>query len=349
MSDSARLPAFQFYPADWASNSKLRRCTHEEKGIWIDVMVILHGEDEYGLVKWPLHELAAAVGSTVKKLRGLVTKGVLKGADKGLVEPFIYTPRSGRKDGEPVTLIPEQDGPLWYSSRMVKDAHIRRVRGAATRFGGDTEGSPDKSPNASPKPAPKVRVGEIKGDGSSSSSSTTERKKEDNLPTATPRSGPKPASLALLELVDSPFLDPNKSQALITGGAIVAGWIDAGASLELDIAPTVTALLAKVGEPVTSWKYFTNAVRKAVATRLEAEQPQSPITASEIAHERPRNGSAPLHANGAHRTPRGLVGAGMRAEAQRQADQQRESERDGAGAEGDEIPAEFRLSAPGAH
>jgi hypothetical protein len=174
MSDSARLPAFQFYPADWQGNSNLKRCSHEEKGIWIDVMCILHDQAEYGIVRWPLADIATAIGASVKKLRGLVTKGVLKGVDSGIVEPFIYVPRSGRRNGDPVVLVSQQEGPIWYSSRMVKDAYVRRLRGASTRFGSDNDPSPDTSPKPAPKPAPKPPFGDASGDGSSSSSSSTD-------------------------------------------------------------------------------------------------------------------------------------------------------------------------------
>lgn len=156
MSDSARIPSFQFYPADWQGNANLRRCSHEEKGIWIDVMCILHDQSEYGIVRWPLADIATAIGATEKKLQGLVRKGVLKGDDNTLSEPLVYTPRSGRKLGKPVTLIAAQDGPIWYSSRMVRDAYLRCKRGASTRFGA----SPDSSPSRAPSRAPTRRQGE---------------------------------------------------------------------------------------------------------------------------------------------------------------------------------------------
>lgn len=161
-----RRPSFQFYPGDWGSNSNLRRCSHAEKGIWIDVMCLLHDQEEYGIVRWPLREIAQAVNCTIAALRGLVTKGILKGADTGQqAEPFVYVPRSGRKDGEPVTLVSVQPGPIWYSSRMVKDEYVRTIRGESSRFGaGDGE-----TPKASPKDAPKPPF----GDGSSASSASS--------------------------------------------------------------------------------------------------------------------------------------------------------------------------------
>lgn len=155
-----KRPSFQFYPGDWQANSNLRRCSHAEKGVWLDVMCLMHDQPEYGILRWPLKEIAQAVGCQISALRALSTKGVLKGDDKHLAEAFVYTPRSGRRDGEPVTLVPTQDGPIWYSSRMVKDEYVRTIRGESTRFG-DGNG---ESPKASPKPP--------LGDGSSSPSSS---------------------------------------------------------------------------------------------------------------------------------------------------------------------------------
>ena len=51
-----KRPSFQFYPGDWQANSNLRRCTHEEKGVWLDVMCLLHDQEEYGVARWPLKE-----------------------------------------------------------------------------------------------------------------------------------------------------------------------------------------------------------------------------------------------------------------------------------------------------
>lgn len=162
-----KRPSFQFYPGDWQANSNLRRCTHAEKGVWLDVMCLMHDQPEYGVLRWPLKEIAQAVGAKPADLRALSTKGVLKGSDTQLDEPFVYTPRSGRKDGEPVTLIPTQAGPIWYSSRMVKDEYVRTIRGESTRFGEES----GEASKRSPKPP--------FGDGSSSSSSSsTSVKKE---------------------------------------------------------------------------------------------------------------------------------------------------------------------------
>lgn len=150
-------PSFQFYHGDWISNAKLRRCTHEEKGAWIDILCLMADSDEFGVIRWPLKDLAQAVGARMSAIQSLVRKGVLKGADGGeTCEPFIYIPRHGRKDGEPVTLIPAQSGPIWYSSKQVRDDHVAKTRAAFARTQGGIA--------SAPKAAPKGGIGDGAGD-----------------------------------------------------------------------------------------------------------------------------------------------------------------------------------------
>lgn len=168
-----KRPSFQFYPADWASNPNLKRCTFAEKGVWLEVMCLMHDQAEYGVLRWPLKEVAEAVKCKPAELMALQRKGVLKGSDTLLDAPFVYVPRSGRKDGPPVTLVDTQAGPIWYSSRMVKDEYVRTLRADS---GGNGE---------TPKPAPKPPLGETFGGGfgpRGSSSSSSPSVKEEPFP-----------------------------------------------------------------------------------------------------------------------------------------------------------------------
>lgn len=128
----SRRPSFQFYPADWFANPNLKRCSHAEKGMWMDILCLLHDGHRYGVLRWSLAEIARSIGATVAAVSGLVRKGVLKGSDTHC-EALVYVPRSGRKDGAPVTLIEEQDGPIWYSSRMVTDEYKSVLYGGKAR------------------------------------------------------------------------------------------------------------------------------------------------------------------------------------------------------------------------
>lgn len=141
-------PSFQFYHGDWFTNAKLRFCTKDEKGHWIDIMCVMADADEFGILRRSLRDICEAVGGKLSSVRSLVEKGVLKGAEKGQrCAPFIYTPRSGRRQGPPVTLIDEQDGPIWYSSKMVRDDYIAKVRAEHARTKGGFGDSPEPSPN----------------------------------------------------------------------------------------------------------------------------------------------------------------------------------------------------------
>lgn len=177
-----KRPSFQFYPGDWLANSNLRRCTFEERGIWIAVMCLLHDQEPYGIARWPLAEIAQAVGCPVAKLKNIAAKGVLKGDDKKLTEALIYTPRSGRKNGAPVTLIEVQDGPIWYSSRMVEDEHKRIIRGEHGATPKDAPKPPfgdgiDDDIGAPPNTAPSHVRASRAGASSSSSSSPSGKPK----------------------------------------------------------------------------------------------------------------------------------------------------------------------------
>lgn len=170
----SKLPSFQFYPGDWASNKNLKRCTHQEKGVWMDVLCLMHDSDEYGVLRWPLEEIAMAVGAPIEVLISLHKKGVLKGkpgntpkvsfgdglgASSGL--PLVYVPYHAGKKGEPVTLLGDQEGDIWFSSRMVEDHHKRQNRG---KQGNKSLGHPNvPRPKIIPTP-PKDTIGESNGD-----------------------------------------------------------------------------------------------------------------------------------------------------------------------------------------
>lgn len=184
-------PSFQFYPADWRKNANLGRCSFAARGAWLDVLCVLHDSDEYGVVKWPLKELASSAKVPMALVRELAAKDVLKGSDKEPIDAYVYVPRSGRKNGPPVILLAQQAGPIWYSSRMVKDEYLRSIRGADTRFDDTPEYPPDKAPDPT--------NGESQGDGSSSSSSPAglNTSTSDEVDRARPSSGT--AKLALVQ------------------------------------------------------------------------------------------------------------------------------------------------------
>ena len=193
-----KRPSFQFYPADWRNNAKLRRCSEAARGAWMDVLCVLHDSDEYGVCRWPLADLARAAGVPLKLVKELATKDVLKGADKD-APPYIFTPRHAGKAGEPVTLVDGNGGACWYSSRFVRDEYVRLRRGQSTQFSSANQppkaapkATPDNAPKATPMAPPNPPIGERQGDGPTSSS-TSERLKNP-VPNGTDASASKSAS-----------------------------------------------------------------------------------------------------------------------------------------------------------
>jgi len=118
-----KLPAFQFYPGDWLKDPNLRRCTHAAKGVWIDLLCLMHESEERGVLvtsqrAWSDDEIALAVGgdnaTTLACLQELTLKGVA----------------NRRTDG------------ALYSKRLVRDEHKRALCKEAGKKGGNPKITP---------------------------------------------------------------------------------------------------------------------------------------------------------------------------------------------------------------
>lgn len=192
-----RRPSFQFYPDKWLSDKDLQRCTDAEQGVWMRVLCILHDSDEYGIVRWPLEDLARAARTTREVLERLWARGVLRGApspstgskvamdpSKGPTMDTIATPDGATKDptmdtivspevahtysnrhatraGRSVVILPSQTGPIWFCSRFVRDEFLRWERGKHGR-------KALKNPNV---PRPNETAKTERGEGSESEGS----------------------------------------------------------------------------------------------------------------------------------------------------------------------------------
>lgn len=238
----AKRPSFQFYPADWRNNAKLRRCSEAARGAWIDVLCLLHDSDEYGVLRWPLADIARATGLPLKLLKELADRDVLKGGDKGC-DAYIHTPSHARKLGEPVVLLEKTDGPCWYSSRFLTDEWKRSVSGGDTKFK-----SPNDSPSrgkvngevagsSSPGHSPDSRLGA--GATSTSSSTTTNQRggsnSESSLPNQVSPSAPPANQDSNQQTTAGEVCKAIKAMGISQvnpGNILLTTLIDAGATLE---------------------------------------------------------------------------------------------------------------------
>jgi hypothetical protein len=112
-----KRPAFQFYPADWRKDIELRSCSLAARGLWIDLMCVMHDCEPYGHLALNGKPMTAAniSGQTgvpaaqVKRLLDeLLQNGVARQADEGLI----------------------------YSKRMVDDEALREYRAGIGRQNG---------------------------------------------------------------------------------------------------------------------------------------------------------------------------------------------------------------------
>lgn len=113
-----KRPAFQFYPADWRKDAALQSCSIAARGLWVEMLCIMHECTPYGYLcvnGQPMtdSQLARLVGDTVKAVvsykKELEAAGVYSYDDQGRV----------------------------YSRRMVKDEHLRNIRAQAGAMGGN--------------------------------------------------------------------------------------------------------------------------------------------------------------------------------------------------------------------
>tara|TARA_R100000963_G_C4622415_1_gene89553 strand:+ start:103 stop:837 length:735 start_codon:yes stop_codon:yes gene_type:complete len=152
---ATRLPAIQFYPSDWMTDPGVRALSHEERGVWIDLLCIMHQCSERGKLSlngkpYPLNRLACLLRLSEAKLNDTINV---------LLDFNVAT----KEDASGILI----------NRRMVRDEakrlgtkEIARKRSEAGRKGGLASGKKRS------KPASKTKQKEAPSSPSPSSSST---------------------------------------------------------------------------------------------------------------------------------------------------------------------------------
>jgi len=113
-----KRPSFQFYPADWRKDPALSTCSLAARGLWIELMCVVHESDEYGHLSingkpMSAQQIARTVGETPAVIGKLIDEleqsGVFSRNEQGSI----------------------------FSRRMVKDERIRNIRADSGRLGGN--------------------------------------------------------------------------------------------------------------------------------------------------------------------------------------------------------------------
>ena len=260
--------------------------------------------DASGALTLPQAQIAAAIGlgetQTRAAIKALVAAGVMVRKRRGAVGAgrqcdVLQANLERQHDNSGVSTVSSasddnSEKPI-VSSLSPLLAHDNREPSTVSR--NDNSGNPpvDNSPRACI-----VHVGaraQTLNSNTSRDSSSSERVLPSTvIGRASSDRPPPPLWQRLADDVGSPWLDPNKSAGLVLKGGVIDSLAKAGADYDLDILPTVRRLIAAKRDPVHSWGYFVDAIRKATADRLAAETPMEIITPQEAKtydHDRTRN------------------------------------------------------------
>ncbi len=113
-----KRPAFQFYPKDWRDEQSLRLCSMAARGLWIDLMCLMHSSDRYGHLElagkpMSVDQVSRLLGEQARDVKRwmaeLIDNGVCSVTDDGVM----------------------------FSRRMVRDEHIRERRAAGGEAGAE--------------------------------------------------------------------------------------------------------------------------------------------------------------------------------------------------------------------
>lgn len=113
-----KRPSFQFYPADWRRDAALQSCSVSARGLWIELMCVMHDCEPYGVLAvngraMSPAQLARLVGEQEK----VIVRLLAELEDAGVCSR-------------------DEEGRL-FSRRMVKDEGVREARAAGGHAGAE--------------------------------------------------------------------------------------------------------------------------------------------------------------------------------------------------------------------
>ena len=126
---------------DWLADTRVRCCTAEERGVWIEVLMYMNQAERRGVLERRLEQIARLAGTEKCVLHSLIEQGLLKGQDaKGVYGPEAAVNRlplmgvaeEGPHRGQQVMVLEELEGPIWFCDWMVAEAYGVRLDADAT-------------------------------------------------------------------------------------------------------------------------------------------------------------------------------------------------------------------------
>jgi hypothetical protein len=173
-----KRPSIQFYPADWLQEAGLRACSLASRGLWIEVMCLMHQASPYGHLT-----LATRKDGGEDTLQPIL--------------PGVLARMVGSSEGEVANCLEELErfgvfsrtpGGVIFSRRMVRDEKVRESRAAGgfeslkhPKVPTRKDGGKDPSQGSLGVSFRGSSEGSLGGSPSSSSSSSSSKKKKGAL------------------------------------------------------------------------------------------------------------------------------------------------------------------------
>lgn len=229
---TAAKPFMKFYPQDWRADEKLRNCSLAARGLWMELLALMHRSQAYGVLLVgdnapSIEQLAVQVGASPEQVSALL-------AELELQDVF-----SRNRAGE------------IYSRRMIRDEKRAKI----ARNNGKTGGNPkltkqSENPtrdNQQDKPSDKTPLNTQRPEA---------RGQKEKAACASP-SAAMPDDLRQVMQAASMISPPPDA-------ALLRDWLSEGINLKETIIPVVQRLAEREndrGRPVGKLKYFDQAIR----------------------------------------------------------------------------------------
>jgi hypothetical protein len=113
-----KRPAFQFYPKEWIWDFELRQCSPAARGLWVDLLCLMHEGQPYGHLTIPTDLILRVTGLSEKSLKKLLAELEIERSNGKKV---AYRTPSG----------------VLYSKRMVRDEELRNASVINGKAGGN--------------------------------------------------------------------------------------------------------------------------------------------------------------------------------------------------------------------
>jgi hypothetical protein len=113
-----KRPSFQFYPSDWRNDQALKLCSLAARGLWIELMCLMHAAEPYGHLVFNGSPMSSG---QVARLIGESERDVKRWLDELIANKVCSVDAAG----------------VLFSRRMVRDERVRNARGNGGQAGAE--------------------------------------------------------------------------------------------------------------------------------------------------------------------------------------------------------------------